>query len=148
MSVDGKTVPSEVYIEINGNQFRLDKENRVKFNYTFKNIQKSTRFHLFADGYTSKEYELSAIPNPSVLNFNVSLTYPSYIGKQPEQLSNTGDLNIPGRYKGKMGVQRAKCFRHETGIQRYYLHHFTKRKSFRLLTNFFEKHRLCSQTLK
>ncbi|MBL0341110.1 MAG: DUF4175 domain-containing protein [Bacteroidetes bacterium] len=101
VSVDGKTVPNDVYIEIEGNQFRLDKENRIKFNYTFNNIQKTTRFHLFADGYTSREYELAAIPNPSVLNFNVSLVYPGYIGKQPERLQNTGDLNIPAGTKVK-----------------------------------------------
>jgi len=101
VSVDGKTVPNEVYIEIDGNQFKLDKENLVKFNYTFRNIQKSTRFHLFAEGYTSKEYELDAIPNPSVLNFNVSLTYPAYIGKPSEKLTNTGDLNIPAGTKVK-----------------------------------------------
>ncbi len=79
VSVDGKTVPNEVYIEIDGNQFK----------------------HLFADGYTSKEYELAAIPNPSVLNFNVTLAYPAYIGKQSEKLSNTGDLNIPAGTKVK-----------------------------------------------
>ncbi len=95
IKVTGDIVPNDAYIDIDGNQFRLDKENRVKFHYTFRNIQKTTRFHLFADGYASREYELTAIPNPSVLNFNVSLIYPAYIGKQPEQLSNTGDLTIP-----------------------------------------------------
>ncbi len=101
VSIDGKTVPNDVYIEIDGNQFRLDKENRVKFNYLFKNLQKSTRFHLFADGYTSNEFEITAIPNPAVLNFNVSLVYPAYIGRSSEKLQNTGDLNIPAGTKVK-----------------------------------------------
>lgn len=99
IKVDGKIVPNDVYIEIDGNQFRLEKENRVNFNYTFRNIQKSTTFHLFADGYNSREYELEAIPNPSVLNFNVSLSYPAYTGKQSEKLSNTGDITIPAGTK-------------------------------------------------
>jgi hypothetical protein len=99
VKLDGKIIPNDVYIEIDGNQFRLDKQSRLEFNYTFRNIRKSDKFHLLADGYTSRDYELKAIPNPSILNFNVNLTYPGYTGKQPEQLSNTGDLNIPAGTK-------------------------------------------------
>src|SRR5688572_7400685 len=115
VKVDGKVIPNEVYIEIDGNQFRLEKENRLNFNYTFRNIQKSTRFHLFADGYTSQEYELEAIPNPSILNFNVSLVYPSYIGKTAEQLSNTGDLTIPAgtRVKWEFNSRNADAMKLE-----------------------------------
>ncbi|MDQ3051530.1 MAG: DUF4175 domain-containing protein [Bacteroidota bacterium] len=109
VKVDGNVVPNDVYIEIDGNQFRLDKENRVNFNYTFRNIQKSTSFHLFADGYTSREYTLKAIPNPSVLNFNISLVYPAYTDRQPETLSNTGDLTIPAgtRVKWEFNARNA-----------------------------------------
>jgi len=99
VKVDGKIIPNDIYIEADGNQFRLDKQSRVDFNYTFRNIRKTTVFHLLADGYTSRDYELSAIPNPSILNFNVSLIYPGYTGRQNEQLANTGDLNIPAGTK-------------------------------------------------
>lgn len=101
VSMEGKVIPNDVYIEVGGNQFRLDKENKILFNHTFRNIQKSVTFHLMADGYTSREYEIKTIPNPSVLNFNVSLVYPAYTGRQPEQMSNTGDLNIPAGTKVK-----------------------------------------------
>lgn len=101
VQIEGQIAPADVYIEIDGNQFRLDKENRVKFNHTFRNIQKTTEFRLLADGYASRGYELKTIPNPAVLNFNVSLVYPAYTGRQSEQLSNTGDLNIPAGTKVK-----------------------------------------------
>ncbi|MBK7969341.1 MAG: DUF4175 domain-containing protein [Bacteroidetes bacterium] len=105
VSVSGKVVPDEAYIEIDGNQFKLDKENRINFKYTFRNIQKTTRFHLFANGYSSREYVLDAIPNPSVLNFNISLQYPSYLGKQAEQLTNTGDVTVPAGTKIKWSFE-------------------------------------------
>jgi hypothetical protein len=101
VQIEGKIAPADVYIEIDGNQFRLDKENRVQFNHTFRNIQKTTEFRLLADGYASRGYEMKTIPNPSVLNFNVSLVYPAYTGRQAEQLSNTGDLLIPAGTKVK-----------------------------------------------
>ncbi len=99
VQVSGKIIPNDIYINIDGNQFRLDKENRVKFRYTFRNLRKTSKFHLLADGYTSAGYQLKTIPNPGILSFNVSLVYPAYTGKQPAQLTNTGDLNIPAGTK-------------------------------------------------
>ncbi len=95
IKVTGKEVPQEAFIEIGGNQFRLEKENLVNFHYTFKNIQKTTEFRLFADGFYSHEYTLEAVPNPVLMNFDISLEYPAYLNKPKEQLQNTGDLLIP-----------------------------------------------------
>lgn len=105
VEIDGKVVPNDVYIEIDGNQYRLEKENRVTFHHTFRNIQKSTSFHLLANGYHSSEYEVTTIPNPSVLNFSISLVYPSYLQKQSEQLTNTGDLTIPAGTRVKWSFE-------------------------------------------
>ena len=123
VKVTGNVIPNDVYIEIDGNQFRLDKENRISFKYTFRNIQKSNAFHLFADGYSSKEYELEAIPNPSILNFNISLIYPAYIGKQPEKLTNTGDLNIPAgtRVKWEFNARNSDAVKLEFRDTSFYL---------------------------
>ncbi len=99
VKVDGKEIPENIYIQVGENQFKLDKENTVTFNYTFKNVQQSQTFQLQADGYNSREYELTALPNPVVLNFNISLHYPSYINKPDEELKNTGDMIIPAGTK-------------------------------------------------
>jgi hypothetical protein len=104
LQINGQVMPSSVYVNIDGNQFRLDRENKSRFKYTFRNIRKSSRFHFLADGYSSSEYQLKAIPNPSVLSFNVSLTYPDYTGKSPELLSNTGDLSIPAGTRVKWEI--------------------------------------------
>ena len=44
------------------NYLKKEKENIINFKYLFKNIQKSTKFQLSADGFKSKEYELLALP--------------------------------------------------------------------------------------
>jgi hypothetical protein len=84
---------------VDGNEFKLDKENIVNFNYLFKNVQKNTVFQLVADGFKSKEYELVALPKPVLLNFDITLTYPSYLRKKEEVLKNTGDLVVPAGTK-------------------------------------------------
>ncbi|MGB3947842.1 MAG: DUF4175 family protein [Bacteroidia bacterium] len=103
VKLTGDEVPDNVFVEIGGNEFKLNKENIVNFSYLFKNVQKNTSFQLSADGFKSKEYELIALPKPILLNFNVSLAYPKYLRKKDEELKNTGDLVIPAGTKVTWG---------------------------------------------
>src|SRR6185436_14357029 len=73
--------------------------NTINFNYKFKNVQKNQTFELLADGYNSREYELVALPNPVISDFNIFLQYPAYVNKPNEQLKNTGDMIIPAGTK-------------------------------------------------
>ena len=98
-----EAVPENVYIEVNGNQFKLSKENNVNFNYLFKNVQGNTTFKLMADGFYSSEYDLKTLPNPILLNFDIKLNYPSYLGKQTETVKNSGDLVVPAGTKISWG---------------------------------------------
>lgn len=95
VKLKGKEIPNEIYIEINDHQYKLDKENILLHHYAFKNVQKNTPFKLYADGVYSKEYELTALPNPLILNFTITLNYPDYVRKSKEIIHNTGDLIIP-----------------------------------------------------
>jgi hypothetical protein len=95
VKVSGAEVPEAVFIQVDGNEYKLSKENLVNFSYVFKNLQHTTKFKLSADGYTSREYEIRVLPNPVLLNFDIQLDYPKYLGKKNELLRNTGDLVIP-----------------------------------------------------
>ena len=95
VKVTGEEIPETVYLQVNGNEYKLTRENKINFSYLFKNLQHDTKFKLSADGYTSREYEIRVLPNPVLLNFEIHLDYPKYIGKKDEVLRNTGDLVIP-----------------------------------------------------
>ena len=95
VKVIGVQLPDEVNIEFDGNTYRLAKVNKTAFQYIFKNLQTSVVFRLTADGLYSGKYELTALPNPIILDFEVRLDYPKYIGKKGEVLKNTGDMIIP-----------------------------------------------------
>ena len=95
LTMEGKEIPQEVFIETGNNTFRLEKENLTTFHYLFRNVKGNTSFRLMADGFYSPEYILSAVPNPVVVDFSVSLEYPSYLGRKNETIKNTGDLLVP-----------------------------------------------------
>ena len=99
VKLTGQEIPENTYIEIDGNEFKLSKENVVNFSYLFKNVQKNIQFQLAADGFKSKEYELIALPNPILLDFDIALNYPAYLNKKDELLKNTGDLVVPAGTK-------------------------------------------------
>lgn len=99
VKMQGEEIPAEVFVEVGNNLYRLDKQSTIGFSYIFKNLQKSTPFRLYADGFYSKEYELTALPKPLVLNFNIALDYPDYTGRRDEQVNNTGDLTVPAGTK-------------------------------------------------
>jgi len=88
-------VPEHLFIEVDGNRFRLNKEDNVRFTYLFKNVQKDKQFKLAADELESGSYDLTTIPSPTLLNFDVVLDYPSYTGQTDETIRNSGDLLIP-----------------------------------------------------
>lgn len=95
VKITGNQVPNEVFISVNGIEYKLEKENNILFSYTFPNVQESTQFQLGAAGYLSKKYTLNVLPKPSLLQFNLQLVFPAYLNKPNENIANTGDLQIP-----------------------------------------------------
>ncbi len=101
IKITGDEIPDNAYIEIENSKFKLSKQSKLLFNYIFKNVQNNIKFKLMADGYYSREYELTSIANPLLLNFDIQLEYPSYTGKKNEVIKNTGDLILPAGTKAK-----------------------------------------------
>ncbi|MCO4294363.1 hypothetical protein NF867_15995 [Solitalea sp. MAHUQ-68] len=95
IKLSGDEIPQDIYLIEGENRYKLDKKNILEFSYTFKNLQKTQNFRFLADGFYSKEYELSVLPNPLLLNFEVTLVYPSYTKKVNETLQNIGDFSVP-----------------------------------------------------
>ena len=95
VKVTGDQLPNEVYVKINGVEYKLDKTDKVNFSYTFKNLQKNTNFSFAAAGFETKEYELKVLPKPVITQFSTQLIYPAYLNKPNEALVNSGDLQLP-----------------------------------------------------
>ncbi len=101
LKINGNEIPETVYIRINETQYKLEKDNTVSFHFVFKNLQKTLQFCFVTEDFVSKYYELSVLPKPTILNFDIELNYPSYVNKKDETINNTGDLIIPAGTKVK-----------------------------------------------
>jgi len=99
VKVSGEEIPAEVFIETDNNRSLLQKQTNTQHQYLFKNVQRDLVFNFYAAGYKSASFTLKVLPKPIVLNFDIQLSYPAYLGKKDEMLSNTGDITIPAGTK-------------------------------------------------
>ena len=95
IEVSGKEIPDQVYMVLANQRFLLQKQDKIHFSYTFRNVREDTRFNFLASDFYSDPYELKVIPTPRIVEFAVDLSYPSYTGHTNESIRNTGDLVVP-----------------------------------------------------
>jgi hypothetical protein len=95
LKLNGNEIPNEVFINVDGIDHKMEKVDNLNYTYTFKNVQKSQDFIFNAAGYNSKSYELSVLPKPMLMKFDIQLTYPAYLNKKNETVSNIGDMQLP-----------------------------------------------------
>ncbi len=95
VGIEGKVLPNEVFIDLDGVRYRLKKEGPSRFSYRFHNLQDDVKFRLTSGPVVSRDYELKVLKKPNILGFDVVLDYPAYTGRKDERLPNMGDLTIP-----------------------------------------------------
>jgi hypothetical protein len=95
VKIKGEQLPNDVFIEVDGAQYRLSEEDPTTFTYRFSNVQKDLKFRLFSAGVSSRRYTLDVLQKPNIVGFDVQLDYPAYTGRRDEELSSIGDLIVP-----------------------------------------------------
>jgi len=120
VGVNGAVLPKEAFIHFNNFSYKLNQKAANEFSYQFANLQKDVEFYFEADGYSSDVFNLSVIPKPTIIGFEVGLDYPKYTGIKDEVLENTGDIVIPfgskvsWRFKAKNTEEVKMGFKKET----------------------------------
>jgi hypothetical protein len=94
MSVSGKALPAQSYVEVGGRQYKMVKNGNA-YTHRFTNVQQDFKFQFTANGYYSKQYTVNVVNKPMISDFRIRLSYPAYTGRKAETVSNTGDLFIP-----------------------------------------------------
>ena len=95
VSIQGETIPDNVYLKLAERRIKLFSSNRTDFSYSFKKIAKNIQFEFEAAGFSSEEYKIRVVNRPNIKNFNVEISYPAYLKRKHEQLSNIGTLQVP-----------------------------------------------------
>ncbi|OFY17422.1 MAG: hypothetical protein A2X02_00810 [Bacteroidetes bacterium GWF2_29_10] len=91
----GTEVPNDVYIKTQIGTYKLIKKNNLEFEYKLKNLNSSIDFFFESCEYRSVDYKINVLSKPIILNFVLTVNYPSYIGKTDENIANIGDMVIP-----------------------------------------------------
>lgn len=95
VTVSGEEIPAEIYIQTDGYTYRMNKSSDTEYSFIFKSLQRETAFRISANRYLSNEYLIKVYPRPTILSFEVILTFPAYTGKKNEEIQNIGDLVVP-----------------------------------------------------
>jgi len=95
VQLNGEEIPNSLNIIFSGLRFRMIKQNKNHFSYTFKNIQEDIKFTLFDGEFESIPFLLTTLPKPLLVDFTVNLVYPKYLGMKPASFNNTGDIVAP-----------------------------------------------------
>lgn len=95
MAIEGSNIPETVYLESNGRRIKLNENAEGTYEFTFPKMLVKTSFNFTAAGHTSPVYDISLRSRPLLRNFNVSLDFPAYTGKQDVLLENIGNVEVP-----------------------------------------------------
>jgi hypothetical protein len=91
----GDEIPGQLKIIFKDSEYFMRQLEPGRFTYTFKNITKNQEFRLLANNISSRTYNLAIIAIPELVNFNIEIVYPNYLGLEDEQTNGEGNLTIP-----------------------------------------------------
>ncbi|WP_031426859.1 DUF4175 family protein [Flavimarina sp. Hel_I_48] len=94
-NVAGSEIPENVQVFIDGNAFYMTSAGGGKFSYRVEQPATDIDFHLEANDVRSRNYKLSVVKAPLIVDFEMALDYPAYTSKKDETVENTGNLTVP-----------------------------------------------------
>ncbi len=103
VSVDGKALPSELFIFIKDESdpesqfidYSLNQEQPNSFSYQLSDVKEDFSFYVGNPDARSESYKIEVLKRPFIKNFRAHITYPKYTGLGSETLEdNVGDFKV------------------------------------------------------
>jgi hypothetical protein len=91
----GESMPEALYISSGQQRLKMETVSPGEFVYTFERLQNPLSFQLEGAGFFSKPYSLELINRPELTGLKIDLNFPKYLVRRPEQLANTGNIEVP-----------------------------------------------------
>jgi len=89
------TGEEQVFIRFGQNRDKMEDTGEGFLVHTIKAVNAPLSFMLQYMGQLSESHEISVIPTPELLEFNVQLFPPPYTGIEGKVLNNEGDMDVP-----------------------------------------------------
>ncbi len=93
--VFSKYPKSDVFINLSGGKFIMDRQNDSIFSYVFKNVNNEFKFSISTSGFTSDSYSVKVIRVPVINNYTTDIYYPKYVNKSDTTVENQNILIVP-----------------------------------------------------
>ena len=111
----GDAIPNASYLIADQQRLKMEALKDEEFTYTFEKLQQDFSFQIEAAGFYSSPFKIKIVNRPELLDLKVLVQFPRYIGRQAQELINTGNLEIPEgtRIKWKLNTsntQQASIF--------------------------------------
>lgn len=95
VTTNGQEIPDKVYLISEDSRMLMNKTDKNQWKYTFRGLNSDKYFSLNSGKIKSSGYHIKVHPLPTILEFEISLEYPDYTGKQNEKIKNSGDIFVP-----------------------------------------------------
>ena len=107
VSLEGEAIPDAAYLIAGPLRLKMESMNAGAFSYLFEKLQQDFSFQIEAAGFYSNPFTIKMVNRPELLNLNVQLQFPRYIGRPSQQLTNAGNLEIPEGTRIKWNLKAA-----------------------------------------
>jgi hypothetical protein len=95
IKTQGNIVPENAMIYIGDESYFMESEKPGEFQFRISKPVSDLEFHMEANAVRSNDYSLAVVKVPSIANFEMQLSFPSYLDKKPEVVKGTGNAILP-----------------------------------------------------
>lgn len=95
LALIGDNIPENSYIVVNDLKNKMEQIDANHYSFFFRKIDKPINFVFEAAGFRSQNFDISLKTRPLLTSFDVNLSFPNYLNRKTEKLSNTGNLLVP-----------------------------------------------------
>ena len=91
----GESVPEKVFLVCDRGRFVLSKSKQNEVSFSLSNVRSDVHFHFESEGFSSKEFNVKVLGKAGLAQLKAKLSYPKYLHRKSEIVSNIADLDIP-----------------------------------------------------
>ncbi len=95
VKTQGKALPDQVDIRIEGQSFKMRKDSKNVFSYTIKQLQHSVNISFYAAEVESRPYLVEVKPKPVLVSLDMKIIYPPYTKMESKTISGINQVSAP-----------------------------------------------------
>ena len=95
LSLKGSAIPESAHVILGNQRWKMENTGVGNFQFTFEKVQRSLSFQIEASGFYSELHKINLVNRPEVTQLKISFSFPPYLGRHQEEITNAGNIEIP-----------------------------------------------------